>query len=262
VREADEGALGGDHFQAGALHGDQQARLARMRVEPITEPAVLLQRGDGAGVQDELAGLAVLTAHHRQGGVVRIEVVTVQAVGLAGPQAGHGQQPDQRLVGQRGRPVAHPPSGLLWRRMVLWNVTVYGQGLHLEYEHLHAVSGLQQRYGRWAWRWKAPLAERLALRLQPAQTSLTRTYDSDAMGRYDQEPYGRGRLGAGQPAAIRTGDEVLAAARRILADADRQGVRLSNANLARLRDEGHTIANRRISELAEAARDDATRHGV
>jgi hypothetical protein len=38
---------------------------------------------------------------------------------------------------------------------------------------------------------------------------------------------------------------------------------LSNANLARrLRGEGHTIANRRVSELAEAARDDATRHGV
>jgi hypothetical protein len=156
-------------------------------------------------------------------------------------------------------------SGLLWRRMMLWNVTVYGQGLHLEYERLLAVSGLQQRYGRWAWRRKAPLAERLALRLQPAQTSLTRAYDSatDDPERYDQQPYGRGGLGTGQPAAIRTGDEVLAAARRILADTDRQGVRLSNANLARrLRDEGHTIANGRVSELADAARDDATRRGV
>jgi Protein of unknown function (DUF2637) len=146
-------------------------------------------------------------------------------------------------------------SGLLWRRMVLWNVTVYHHGLRLEYEHLLAVSGLQQRYGRWAWRWKAPLAERLALRLQPAQTSLTRAYDSatgDPQG-YDQEPYGRGCLGAGPLA-----DELFEAARRFLADADRQGVRLSNAQLARrLRAAGYAIANGRIGELADAVRESA-----
>jgi len=70
-----------------------------------------LQGRDGAGVQDELAGLAVLAADHRESGVARIEVVAVQAVGLARPQAGHRQQPNQRLVGQRGRPVAHLSCG-------------------------------------------------------------------------------------------------------------------------------------------------------
>lgn len=58
---------------------------------------------------------------------------------------------------------------MLHRRMVLWHVRDYRQGLHLEYEHLQAVSRLQERYGRWLWRWRAPLSARVALRLQAAR---------------------------------------------------------------------------------------------
>jgi hypothetical protein len=149
-------------------------------------------------------------------------------------------------------------SGLLWRRMVLWNATAYRQGLHLEYEHLLAVSRLQQHYGRWAWHWKAPLAERLTLRLQPAKASLTMAYDSAG-----SQPYGQDRLGAGPPVAVWADGALLEAARRILADAGRQGVRLSNANLARrLREEGHAIANGRIGELIDAVRHGTARQGV
>ncbi|MCQ0010918.1 hypothetical protein [Actinomadura madurae] len=36
---------------------------------------------------------------------------------------------------------------LLWRRM-----------LELEYRPLTAVSEFQERYGRWSWRWRAPLS--------------------------------------------------------------------------------------------------------
>jgi hypothetical protein len=107
--EAGEGTFCGDHVQAGVLHGDQQARLGRMRIVPIAVATVLLQRRDRAGVQDELTGLAVLAANDRESAVDRIEMVSVQAVGLARPQPSHRQQPDQRPVGQRGRPVAHPP---------------------------------------------------------------------------------------------------------------------------------------------------------
>ncbi len=82
-----------------------------MRIVPVAVAAVFLQGRHGAGVQDELAGFAVFAADDREGGVVRVEVVPVQAVGLAWPQAGHGHQPDQCLVGQRGRPMAHPPGG-------------------------------------------------------------------------------------------------------------------------------------------------------
>jgi Protein of unknown function (DUF2637) len=54
---------------------------------------------------------------------------------------------------------------LLGRRMVLWHVTSYHGGLQLEHQRLLTVSRLQQDYGRWQWRWQAPLADRLALRL-------------------------------------------------------------------------------------------------
>jgi hypothetical protein len=55
----------------------------------------------------------------------------------------------------------------LRRHMVLWHVTSYQEGLRLECGRLLAISLLQETYGRWLWRWKAPLHERLALRLAP-----------------------------------------------------------------------------------------------
>lgn len=57
----------------------------------------------------------------------------------------------------------------LWRRMVLWHVVAYRDGLALEYGRQRQVSRLQKAYGRWAWRWRAPAAERLALRLYGAR---------------------------------------------------------------------------------------------
>ncbi|REF00654.1 DUF2637 domain-containing protein [Thermomonospora umbrina] len=60
-------------------------------------------------------------------------------------------------------------SWALHRRMVLWHITTYQDGLRLEYERLQTVCRLQESYGRWRWHWKAPLRERLALRLHPAQ---------------------------------------------------------------------------------------------
>jgi hypothetical protein len=62
-------------------------------------------------------------------------------------------------------------TALLARSMILWHVTSYRDGLHLEYQRLLAISRLQQDYGRWRWRWRAPLADRLALRLTPAQAA-------------------------------------------------------------------------------------------
>jgi hypothetical protein len=56
--------------------------------------------------------------------------------------------------------------------MVLWNVTSYQQALGLEYARILAVSRLQEAHGRRLWRWKAPLSERLALRMVPVGTTL------------------------------------------------------------------------------------------
>jgi hypothetical protein len=60
----------------------------------------------------------------------------------------------------------------LHRHMVLWHVTSYHDGLRLEYDRMLAISHLQETYGRWLWRWKAPLRKRLALRIAPAEIAL------------------------------------------------------------------------------------------
>jgi hypothetical protein len=56
-------------------------------------------------------------------------------------------------------------SFMLGRRMVLWQVTSYRQGLAYEYRRLQTVAKLQEDYGRFCWHWKAPLRDRIALRL-------------------------------------------------------------------------------------------------
>jgi hypothetical protein len=61
----------------------------------------------------------------------------------------------------------------LHRHMVLWHVTSYHDGLRLEYDRMLTISRLQEAHGRWLWRWKAPLRERLALRMAPAETALS-----------------------------------------------------------------------------------------
>ncbi len=116
---------------------------------------------------------------------------------------------------------------LLWRRMVLWQITSYVRGLSLERERLVAISGLQQAHGRFRWRWKAPLTDRLALRVQPADD----IHQDDDI------------------------DELVTAAHKILLTEESDGMRLSNINLGRrLRAEGHAVANDKIATIVKAAR--------
>lgn len=126
-------------------------------------------------------------------------------------------------------------SWIMWRRMVLWNVAAYPDGLQLQYLYLLAVSRLKQQYGRWRWRWKAPLAERVALHLQLAQMALP----------------GELRLPESPGATSDRDEALIQAAQDILAEANQQGVRLSQMDLAaRLRARGHRIANERLRWLA------------
>jgi hypothetical protein len=121
-------------------------------------------------------------------------------------------------------------SCMMWRRMVLWNVTSYPRGLQLEYAHLQAVSALQNSYGRWLWRFKAPLAERITMRLQLAGAAIPG--------------------GTPQPQDD-TDDQLIQAAQAIVSEAEQRGVRLSQMDLAaRLRAQGHRIANERLRWLA------------
>ncbi|SEF78166.1 Protein of unknown function [Thermomonospora echinospora] len=154
-------------------------------------------------------------------------------------------------------------TGLLWRRMVLWNITAYHQALDLEYQHQLAISRLQQQHGRWAWRWRAPLAARIALRRLPAEPTCRAV-----LGPSLHEPSGDTPADP-EPAQDeqtdeRTGgfdEELLAVTRRLIAEANRQGVRPSRANLGRrLRALGFTISNERLIELRAAAGGEAGTH--
>lgn len=141
-------------------------------------------------------------------------------------------------------------TALLWRRMVLWHITTYRRALELEYRHLLAVSHLQRRYGRWAWRWHAPLADRIALRRLPAE--MARPNASSSPCSCGLETAGPPEQAVGRPAS--SAEELLKATCRILLDAERQGVRLSQAGLGRrLRTMGFSIANDRLAALREEA---------
>ncbi|GII56053.1 hypothetical protein Pth03_44420 [Planotetraspora thailandica] len=121
-------------------------------------------------------------------------------------------------------------SFMLWRRMVLWNVTSYPRGLQLEYLHLETISTLHQTHGRWLWRWKAPLSERIAIRLQLAGAAFPTSQT---------------------PQQQEADDQLIQAAQAIVASAEQRGVRLSQMDLAaQLRAQGHRIANERLRWLA------------
>ncbi|GAA0956270.1 DUF2637 domain-containing protein [Actinocorallia libanotica] len=116
---------------------------------------------------------------------------------------------------------------LLWRRMVLWQITSYAKGLGLEQERLIAISKLQQSHGRFCWRWKAPLSDRLALRIHPADD----VHQDDDI------------------------EELVNAAQKILAVEESSGVRISNVNLGRhLRAQGYSVANDKLAAVGKAAR--------
>jgi len=122
---------------------------------------------------------------------------------------------------------------LLARRMILWYVTSYSDGLALEYQRLLAVSRLQRDYGRWLWRWRAPLHDRLALRLA-----------------VETEPPSRPRQSLSED-----DERLVGEATAIMRDAKLQHTRLSQAALAReLRTRGNQIANDRLRWLTATAR--------
>ncbi len=90
--------------------------------------------------------------------------------------------------------LAPAPTFKLWRRMKLWEITSYGRALELERERLIAVALLASQYGRFVWRWKAPLMARVELRLAAAPKASAPAVDSTP-ARAENNP------GAGSPPA-------------------------------------------------------------
>jgi hypothetical protein len=82
----------------------------------------------------------------------------------------------------------------LWRRMVLWEIRSYPDALARERNRVLARTGLQDTYGRLAWRWKAPRRVRALYRLGELAPA-----HSDAAPR----PARPGAPSAAQPAAPR-----------------------------------------------------------
>jgi len=148
---------------------------------------------------------------------------------------------------------------LLGRRMILWHVTSYRDGLTLEHEHLTAVSRLKERYGRWRWRWRAPLGERLALRLAPAAATVTA--GDTAAETMAITVNSRPRLAALPQSTDPLNErdtKLVHVAADILRDADRHGIQLSQTMLAkRIRARGLSIPNQRLGWLAATARGQA-----
>ncbi len=131
---------------------------------------------------------------------------------------------------------------LLWRRMTLWHITEYRQGLDLEHRHLLAVSQLQQDYGRWSWRWRSPLADRLALNRLPA------------------EPLPQPAANPDPPEEERQDDQLMAIARQLQREVEREGGQLSRDRLGhRLRERGFAIANYRLTQMIAAVREESAR---
>ncbi|WUI00953.1 DUF2637 domain-containing protein [Spirillospora sp. NBC_00431] len=57
------------------------------------------------------------------------------------------------------------PTARLWRRMVLWEIRSYPDALNRERARVLALTDLQDTYGRWSWRRKAPRRVRALYRL-------------------------------------------------------------------------------------------------
>jgi hypothetical protein len=159
-------------------------------------------------------------------------------------------------------------SYLLFRQMILWHVTSYTHGLALEQQRQRAIARLQQAYGRYLWRWRAPLSDRLILRLGSSGDEIdttsvitTVTQASRSADILMMLPR-RCRLEPPQIAAKRMSEadqRLVNRARAIVQDAKQQGRRLSQTALAReMRAQGQPIANDRLRWLIRAAEGDTT----
>lgn len=108
--------VGVARLQPVAAQGDEEARRDDgTSNEHVTAVQVVVEHADSAGVQWELARLAVLAVDDREHRRVQVDVFAVQRVGLTRADAGHRQQTDQRLVGQRVQ-ARRRRSGRLYQR--------------------------------------------------------------------------------------------------------------------------------------------------
>jgi hypothetical protein len=115
--------------------------------------------------------------------------------------------------------LAPVPTLGLWRRMVLWEVRSYPDALARERDRLLAKTRLQDTYGRFSWRWRAPRRDRALYRLgelAPTTQQEQVTAPSEAPRSESTGTAGR-KARAGRTASGRK-PGAKAAARKLLAD--------------------------------------------
>jgi hypothetical protein len=179
--------------------------------------------------------------------VVAVEAgshVIRRQVGLTGPE---GVDRMDRVRWSRW--LLAPASTLrLRRRMVLWETRSYSEALRRERDRLLACTDLQDRWGRWAWRWRAPRRARVLYRLgelTPAAALPTAPVpDPDPIRR----PASRTPRRRPRPSAEL--GELTDAGRTVAAEMAAEGVPLTRGALAdRLRARGMSVSNARLSAL-------------
>jgi Protein of unknown function (DUF2637) len=144
----------------------------------------------------------------------------------------------------------------LWRRMVLWETRSYSEALRRERDRQLACTDLQDRWGRWAWRWRAPRRARVLYRLgelAPAGTlAPATTGEGSAPAARPSTSGGRARVTSRRkpsPSQVDVG-ELVAVGRDVADELARDGAALTRASLAeRLRARGLPVSNARLSAL-------------
>lgn len=179
---------------------------------------------------------------------------------------------------RRSRWVLAPwPTWKLWRRMVLWEIRSYPDALARERDRLLALTDLQDRYGRIAWRWKAPRRERALYRLGelapvagvpalPAAVPAQASANSPATVTASTTPRRRTNTRTTKPAkrAKRTQgaapdvEDLMPLGRQVAADLAAAGHPLNRNTLAAaLREAGASASNTRAGALLARLRTEA-----
>src|SRR5437899_2358499 len=95
VNQALEGPLDVAVDQAGAGQRDEQAWSLGLGIQLAASPEVVAESVDGRAVEWELARLPEFAQPHREHTLSEVEIVPIEADGLADAHAGHCEQGDQ-----------------------------------------------------------------------------------------------------------------------------------------------------------------------
>lgn len=153
------------------------------------------------------------------------------------------------------------PTARLWRRMVLWEIRSYPDALGRERDRVLALTDLQDTYGSFAWRWKAPRRKRALYRLGELAPTSGRVAVAPPVPA--AKPTTSKRRSKKKPAAPDVSD-LLPAARDAHRRLDERGDSLTRTTLAReLRAiNGSAPRNDKLGALLDQLRTDTTAREV